>query len=387
MTASVPARARPDAGPRAFPLLRTLRGRMAAAYTLLTLVITGILAVVAFTAFRYALWEGVRAEASGSSRALAAMFSDPAAALRSPPEVAPNVYYQVEGTDGTPLLASANLEGAAIPAGASGPVSLGSRGLYVQRTPWMREGVPYGTFVVAVDSQGVLNSSRLAAWLLAGFVLLATGLALPLGFVIGGRSLARLEEAARLASQVDPVDPRPLKLVGPTDDEVGTLAVALDRTLERIRERQFAERAFLAEVAHELGTPLTVLTGRLERLAAEDPDPRLRAARDAALDIARTSEDLLLLARGALGASGRAPVREHYLVDLCELVPRVGAEFEGAQAHVTCQSPGGRLDVVADPHGLRQAVRNLLRNAVRAAAVTGGAVRVRLRRDADEAVI
>jgi two-component system OmpR family sensor kinase len=367
------------------PTFRTLRVRMAVAYTLLTLAITSVLAVAAFVALSLALEQGVRNTVTGSARALAAMIEDPSEALFNPPEVAPDVYYQLEDSEGYPVLASANLEGANLP-GSEGFVQAGRTTLYVERQPWTRNDRRIGTMAVGVDATATARTRGLAGWLLSAFVLMSTGLALPLGFIIGGRSLRRLEEAARLAANVNPVDPRPLKLSGPTDDEIGTLAVALDRTLERIREHQFAERTFLAEVAHELGSPITVLNGRLERLADENPDPRLRSALEAAQDIARTSEDLLLLARGGLATSGRAPARERYLVDLRGLVARVIDEFEDG-ARIEFDAPPEPLEVIGDPHGLRQAIRNLMRNAVRAAAVTRGDVRVKLSREPSGGVL
>src|SRR5690606_20510400 len=138
---------------------------------------------------------------------------------------------------------------------------------------------------------------------------------------------------------------------------------------------------FPAETSHELRTPLTSLRGFLDRAArhagpaaAEDIDD----ARRVAGTLARLVEDLLQLSRGEL-------VREPnpHLVELLQDVVRpVAAEFPGVRVE-----GGPPALVLGDPLRLRQLVRNLLANAVRAARTPAGVV-VRLGvRDGGAAVL
>ena len=145
------------------------------------------------------------------------------------------------------------------------------------------------------------------------------------------------------------------------------MARALNAALVAIRERQQAERDALAEVAHELAAPLTVVAGELRQLAGARPaDKQVRAARDAADELLHTSQDLLTLARGELD---RAP--DLSVVDVADVARSVVDAYPG----VAFDADGGDARVFAHPDRVRQALRNLVRNAVQAA----GAEHVRVR--------
>jgi signal transduction histidine kinase len=85
-------------------------------------------------------------------------------------------------------------------------------------------------------------------------------------------------------------------------DEVGELATACDRYLDRLRGFIERERAFTADVSHELRTPLAVIKGAAEVL--EGDDGLSERARDricridrAAAEMSDITSALLLLAR------------------------------------------------------------------------------------------
>jgi two-component system OmpR family sensor kinase len=110
-----------------------------------------------------------------------------------------------------------------------------------------------------------------------------------------------------------------------------------------------------------------VVAGELRHVAAARPDdPRVRAARDAADELLHTSQDLLTLARGELEQATQLQ-----LVDAAEVAASVAAGYPG----VRFEGGDGDARVFAHPDRLRQAVRNLVRNAVQAA----GPERVRIR--------
>lgn len=236
----------------------------------------------------------------------------------------------------------------------------------VGSTRWLLpSGLDIGTIRLALD---VADADAARANLRAS--LLASGAALALlagaaALALLGRALRPLSELAARAVAVDPAAPSLAPYRGP-DDEVAEVAGALDAALDAIRARQQAERDALAEVAHELAAPLTVVAGELRALAGARPDdPRVRAARDAADELLHTSQDLLTLARGELD---RAP--DLSVVDVAEVAGGVVDGYPGvAFAH-----DGEDARAFAHPDRLRQVVRNLVRNAVQAA----GAERVRV---------
>jgi signal transduction histidine kinase len=227
----------------------------------------------------------------------------------------------------------------------------------VASAPWrLPSGRDVGTVRIGADLADV-NAARAAlgrAILLGGggLALLVTVAAL----AILGRSLAPLQRLVREADRVDPARPdlELATLAAGRDDEVGRLARALRRAMTAIRERQQAERDALAEVAHELAAPLSVVAGRLRTLEEREGSLEVRAAREAADELLHTSQDLLTLARGELER-----VLDLQALDLASLVRAVAAETPSVSVHAE-----GPHEVLGSPERLRQAIRNLLRNAL-----------------------
>ncbi len=228
----------------------------------------------------------------------------------------------------------------------------------VTSAPWvLPSGAEIGTIRVALDL-GEAEAAR--ASLRRGLVItsvLVVVIALLGALTALRRSLAPLLGLANEAANVDPAEPRLASYRGPAD-EVAAVAGALNRALEGIRERQRAERDALAEVAHELAAPLTVVAGKLRSLeAAVSSDERVTAARRAADELLHTSQDLLTLARGELEVVPNLEV-----VDLSEVAEQIAAECPG----VRTVAAGGDVRVLADTERVRQVVRNVVRNAVQA---------------------
>jgi two-component system, OmpR family, sensor kinase len=248
----------------------------------------------------------------------------------------------------------------------------------VASTPWvLPSGFEIGTIRLALDLAGVeasRNTLRISL-VTSGIMILSLAL---LGALVWLRwSLGPLVALADEAERVDPADPRLARYQGP-DDEVARVAAALNRALAGIRARRQAERDALAEVAHELAAPLTVVAGQLRSLAAAHPDDRrLLAARAAADELLYTSQDLLTLARGELEVAPDAVV-----VDVAEVAAEIAAEYPGTVLERRAQD----ASVLADRERLRQVARNLVRNAVRAAGRTAG-VTIRVQGDGESVAL
>ncbi len=169
---------------------------------------------------------------------------------------------------------------------------------------------------------------------------------------------------------------------GTSRDEVGELARAFTAMAADLAAADRQRRDLLANVAHELRTPVAALRAQVENLA-----DGVRPADDAALaevleqveDLGDLVEDLLGLARaeaGVLPLDVRAvPVRALAL----DVARAVRAVRPGRPVEVDVPAD---LVVAADPHRLRQVLANLVDNAARHAS-PGGGVRVTGRRDAD----
>ncbi|MFJ8109383.1 ATP-binding protein [Streptomyces sp. NPDC096132] len=173
-----------------------------------------------------------------------------------------------------------------------------------------------------------------------------------------------------------------------TRDETGILAEAFNDLAER-RERLEAQRkALVADVAHELRSPLTNIRGWLEvtRDGLVDPDPVLLGAlHEEAVLLQRVIDDLRDLAAADAGTLllHREPVSADDLLAQVSAAHRVAAK----EADVTLRTDtDGSLWLDADPVRLRQALGNLVTNAVRHTP-PGGTVTLSARREGEAVVL
>jgi two-component system, OmpR family, sensor kinase len=242
------------------------------------------------------------------------------------------------------------------------PIVRGERTYLTATAPWPGAD---GTIRLAHDVTDAFGAVADIGRLLLGIgtaVVLVAALA---ALVLVRRMLGPLADLAHQTRSLDPATSEDVVYRGPRD-EGHDLATGLNEALGAVRRRRDEERARLLEVAHELAAPLTLVHYHLDGLRRGDPgDARLRAASDAARELLRTSQDLLVVARGELELSF-----EPRLLDLREVVERIATEYPGIT--VAAAEPA---EVVGDPERLMQVVRNVVRNAVQA---TGAAARVRV---------
>jgi heavy metal sensor kinase len=164
-----------------------------------------------------------------------------------------------------------------------------------------------------------------------------------------------------------------------THDEIASLAVTMNSLLDRLQRALARQRGFVADAGHELRTPLTALKAELE-LAARPGRSRqaLAAAVAAAADdtdrLIRLAEDLLLLARADEGAAFLHPQRIDVSDVLSAAVGGLAAQADAREITVSLDA-SRPLPAVADPDRLRQALDNLIHNAIRHSP-RGGAVEV-----------
>ncbi|SRR5581483_4740600 len=155
----------------------------------------------------------------------------------------------------------------------------------------------------------------------------------------------------------------------PIDDERRTIgAIAVIDDVSARRRLEAVRRDFVANVTHELKTPVSALGLLAETLATEE-DPALarrladRMVHDAER-LARTIGDLLELSRiEAEHAPVREPVPLHLVIAEAVEQVRSAAEQHGVDVHVA--EPRRDLTVTGDRRQLVSAVFNLLDNAVK----------------------
>ncbi|MFD2797056.1 sensor histidine kinase [Promicromonospora vindobonensis] len=208
------------------------------------------------------------------------------------------------------------------------------------------------------------------------------------GWLMAGRiirPLAVINAAANRAS-TGTLDHR-ISLDGP-DDEIHDLAYTFDRMLASLERSFAAHRRFAANASHELRTPLATTKTMID-VALADPDAdraELRRLAERVGEVNRASVEtvdaLLDLAEADSGTAARVPV------DLTTMAHDVVAQLadEAVAVDVDLTAEGPPCVALGDPVLLRQAVTNLVRNAIRHNVPAGHAT-VRVTTDHDRAYV
>ena len=176
--------------------------------------------------------------------------------------------------------------------------------------------------------------------------------------------LSRLVEAARAIGQGEFRQRVPEQ--GP--EEVVDVARAFNEMARRLQQAEDTQRQMLADIAHELRTPLAVLQANLQAMLDGvyplSPE-EVAALYDETRLLSRLVEDLRDL---ALADMGKLPLRRE-AVNMAELVQRTGMVFdsiaEDKGVDLRLEIAPDLPTVYGDPDRLSQVLRNLLANALR----------------------
>ncbi|MQA24786.1 MAG: HAMP domain-containing protein [Micromonosporaceae bacterium] len=195
--------------------------------------------------------------------------------------------------------------------------------------------------------------------------LLATLAALLWGAV--GWTLRPVEALRRGAAEITAAPQESGSLPVPdAEDEVHRLAVTLNDMLARLAAARARQRAFVADAAHELRSPLASMRTQLEVAQRHQPEDWPAFTDDLLADterLGRLVDDLLLLAQ-ADDAGVQAATDP---VDLRGVVETVAERHAGARVTVAVR-PGEEVRAAGDERHLDRVVSNLVENAARHAA-------------------
>jgi len=266
---------------------------------------------------------------------------------------------------------------------------------YVTHTRQIEEHHPGGeiTGMSSMDDEPMMGQAendflsdvRRSLWISGGLSGLA---AVALALIVSRqltRPLRRLAVAAGEIARGNLV----VRINERAQDEAGQVGRAFDTMAGALQQQEQARQSFMADIAHELRNPLTVLRGNLEAIqdGLLEPTPeQVSTLHGQSVTLSRLVEDLRTL---SLASTGHLELRQQNM-DLRQVAGAVVAGFQPSAAErgivLSLQAPNELPPVFADPERVGQALRNLIDNALRYTP-PGGRVGVSLTAEGDQVAI
>lgn len=173
------------------------------------------------------------------------------------------------------------------------------------------------------------------------------------------RALRPVEQAAELASTVNPLDAEVrLPTIG-MPSEIAKFANAINRSFDAVRSVVSAQRDFTSAISHEVRTPLAIARLELEKIE----DPRARKVEEDLAALNHLVEQLTTLAR--LDGVVTLPIETVDLMDIAEkVVTGIAPIVYDAGKTIELVDEGSK-PFPGYPTLIENAIRNLIENAVR----------------------
>lgn len=259
-----------------------------------------------------------------------------------------------------------------------------SAAVRVLARPLSRSDVGGTVLVLGTPLQPVEDTEHRVQYLAVAGGVPAVLLAMLGAWLLAGAGLRPVERMRAQAASIGSRQPGGRLAVPSTRDELARLADTFNSLLDRLQDSLSRERAFVADAGHELRTPLTILAAELE-LAARPGRTRdqladaLSVAQEETQRLIRLAEDLLLLARAQDGTGFLHPVDVAVGEVTAPAVRGARALSHDRDIRVEADGDLGQRAVL-DPDRVREALDNLLENAVRHTP-DGGCIRLTVTAD------
>ena len=218
------------------------------------------------------------------------------------------------------------------------------------------------SMTVSAISAYVKSAQTVVLVIIAGIVAIAAGIAVAVWQA--NRLSAPLVYLAASAEQLGSGQVRP-RLEPSGVEEIDLVAAELARSADRLAGRLAAERQFTQDASHQLRTPLTALTMRLEEITLASDDPEVveeaRISLEQVERLVTVVDDLLAASRRSQGGTTEAVV----LADVVHQQEEEWAPtFERAGRRLVVEVPDG-MQVLATPGALAQIIATLLENSLK----------------------
>lgn len=187
-----------------------------------------------------------------------------------------------------------------------------------------------------------------------------------IGAMLARRALRPVEQITQTAMAIYRAENLDQRVIVPkSNDEVGHLSQAFNEMLDRLQQLFTAQQRLVADVSHEMRTPLTVIRGNVDLMRvfgcsdAESLDALTRESER----MTRLVNDLLLLSQADSGAL----TMQFVPMDLAPLISDINRSAQvlaGSRLAVATTCEEG-LTLQADPDRLKQVLLNLVDNAIK----------------------
>ena len=232
---------------------------------------------------------------------------------------------------------------------------------------------------IGAQEQAFLDAFRDSLWL-ATIVAVIVAIALGLLFSrLISRPMRQLSLSARRIATGDFSQ----RITSSTDDEIGEVSAAFNSMAEQLEKKENSRRQLLADTAHELRNPLSIIQGNLEAWldGVISPTPeQVASVYDETVLLSRLVTDLREL---SLAEAGQIVLHQE-TTDIGELVT---AEISGIQSRcqdkdisISAKLPRKLPQLFIDKDRIRQVLHNLIDNAIRHTPA-GGSIKVGARSD------
>jgi two-component system, OmpR family, sensor histidine kinase BaeS len=263
--------------------------------------------------------------------------------------------------------------GTAVLAAAASPAATASSSAAlsaaVDQVPVVAGGKTVGTVVISFPP-----ASQSAAWQARGAILQAVGygslaavvLAAAAALLVSRRTTRPLAALAAAAGAVGRGEDGAEELLRPGPGELGQVSAAFAKMAKDLRHEDQLRRDMVADIAHELRTPVTILQGGTEELldGIAGPTPgKLTSLHDETLRLGRLVDDLATLA----AAQAAALTLHKAPADLGKIASSTAEALvtQFAEAGLRLNLDTEPVTVSADEARLTQVAANLLTNAVK----------------------
>ena len=235
--------------------------------------------------------------------------------------------------------------------------------------PLTANGTVIGTLLT--DNKEISHPVRLAFGVINPIMLVSVGmllLTIIIGILLMRRFVNPLAEVIAGAERVAAGDLKTRIKIRKSQDDLASLSVHFNRMTETLERNDNERRALLADIAHELRTPLSVLRGRLEGIMDGVYTPNetnIAQALEETYLLERLVEDLRLLTL----AESRQLHFENKETDLVELVKKSASVFapqaKSKSVDLIFHTEEKSVFAIIDPQRIEQVIGNLIGNSMR----------------------